>query len=267
MTLTIHSTTMLKFIYSTEGEIPEAFKSHYKENAEGQWVLLCEGAIPKKRHDEMRTKLEDSDKKVKEFETKFAGIDPDEYKILVEKKQDFEDGKMVKSGKVDEMIQQRVTALQTAHAAVLAAEKARAETAEKSLSKLLINDAVSKQALAKGLLPEAVDELGWRLEKHFKLVDGKPVAIDEKGDPAYGITGDPLGITEWVDGLAKRSPYLFKPSSGGGAAGGSSAQGGGAGGGKNPWAKGSENMTQQMMILSQDPQQAARLKAEAGVAG
>ena len=72
----------------------------------------------------------------------------------------------------------------------------------------------------------------------------------------------PMTLAEWVDALVSDAPHLFEANAGGGAAGSGS---GGAGNrsGKNPFARATWNLTEQMKLQKSDPALAARLRAAA----
>jgi len=94
-------------------------------------------------------------------------------------------------------------------------------------------------------------------------VDGVPRAVEADGKTVkYGRDGvTPLTVSEWVETLVTAAPHLFEGSAGGGASGSGSGGAGGVRAGKNPFAKETWNLTEQMRLLKSDPTLAARLKA------
>jgi hypothetical protein len=96
----------------------------------------------------------------------------------------------------------------------------------------------------------------------FKLVDGVPQAFDGEKLRTGKDGFSPMTLAEWVDGLVGDAPHLFEANAGGGAVGF------GSGGvvnrsGANPFRKESWDVTEQMRIMRNDPQLAARLRAAA----
>ncbi len=75
--------------------------------------------------------------------------------------------------------------------------------------------------------------------------------------------GKLIPVADGVSGFAKSRPELLKPTG----AGGSGYRGGSARGGSgqqsNPWAKDSFNLTEQVRLTRENPEQAAQLKAAA----
>ena len=72
-----------------------------------------------------------------------------------------------------------------------------------------------------------------------------------------------LAVPEWVETLVTAAPHLFEGNAGSGAAGSGSGGAGGGHGVKNPFAKETWNLTEQMRVMKTDPAQAARLRAAA----
>lgn len=250
----------LKFTIPTEAELPADHKSLYVER-DGAWYLDVEGVVPKERLEEFRTNNRNLTKENAELKKKIADIDFDDIEDLKAKRKEIEDGH-IKGKKAEEILEQRTKEMKAAHDKALTAEKARAEKAEGDLARLKINDAALSVAMKKGLLPSATEDLTVRAQAVFKLKDGKPTAFQGEAE-LYGISGGPLTVEEWVDGLTKNAPHLFKSSTGGGAGGAGS--GGGATGGPNPFSKDGFNLTRQAELLTSDPAAAKRLAAAAGV--
>lgn len=76
-------------------------------------------------------------------------------------------------------------------------------------------------------------------------------------------TGGLVPLDEGVATLAKAKPHLLK-AAGAGGSGYRGTPGNGASGPKNPWAKASFNLTEQLRLSTEDPTLAAQLKASAG---
>lgn len=94
-------------------------------------------------------------------------------------------------------------------------------------------------------------------ETVLALLGGK---AEVGADGAVKIGGKPAA--EAVKELLEKKPFLAKPA--GGAGGGAPANGGG-GAAKNPWSKDSFNLTEQARLFRENPQEAARLRAAAGL--
>jgi hypothetical protein len=67
----------------------------------------------------------------------------------------------------------------------------------------------------------ALDDLVLRARSTYTLDKGQPVPKNEKGEVIYGKDGTtPMSIDDWMTGLKKTAPHLFRGSSGSGANGG-----------------------------------------------
>lgn len=268
--------TMFKYKYDNEADIPADHKSFY-ENRDGAWFLKVPGVVPREKLDEFRDTnhtLTESLKEVKADLKKFEGIDPDKARGLMDREQEINDQKLVKAGKIDEVVAERMATANAEHARQLQAKDTRIkelETAQEKTSAQLkqvkIKNVLITEGKSRGLQDGAetfllaAAEKTWDLDEH-----GAPVAKDELGKPIYGANGDPMKPGEWLDGLQRTSPFMFKPSNGSEAGGG-----GGAGsrlnspiGEINYWKAEHWNPGKQMEILGKDRPLAERMAAAAG---
>jgi hypothetical protein len=250
---------MLKYIYATKEEIPEALTPYYQESG-GKWVLECEGAVPKARLDEFRQNNVELQKRLDAFKD----LDAEECRKLVALKADLEASKAKTPEQIEAEVSKRTAKMSETHQAELDAIKKREQALSGELERLTIDNGAAAAAAELGVRKTALPDLIARVRGVFKLEDGKPVAY-VNGEKAFSKTGEPLGLREYVETLGKEAPHLFEESKGAGA-GGSGAPGSGGGtGGANPWKKDSINLTEQARILKQDPTTARRLAAQAGV--
>ena len=180
-------------------------------------------------------------------------MDPEAVQAAIEAKRKLDDGELLKKGDIDAVLQPR-----------LAPVLKRATEAERRLADLLVNQGAIAAASKRGLRATAIPDLALRARGAFKVINGNAVAVNADGTPRVGKDGvSPMTFDEWTDVLVTEAPHLFETNSGGGAAGSSA---GGAGVGvKNPWAKASWNLTEQMRTTRTDPVRAEQLKAAAGV--
>lgn len=250
---------MIKFIYATQEEVPEALRSHYTE-VNGKWVLSCEGAVPTSRLDEFR----DTNIKLKQDLEAFKGIDPTEAKELIAKAEEIRASKAKTDEEVQKLIDERVAKMNEEHATAINELTGKLQTTEGQLSAKIIDSGLIEAGSQFGLRSTAHEDAIARGRSVFKLEDGKPVAINpETGEKQYGADGQPLDPKGYMEQLAKSAPHLFDPSAGAGAKGGK--PGTGAQGGPNPWKTESFNMTKQGELFRSDPTLARQLAAQAGV--
>lgn len=196
-------------------EVPEAVRSLYVEK-DGEFALQVEGMVGKEKLDEFRTTNIELKKQIEALTEKFDGVDPELFKELNSKAQKERDKKLIDSGKVDEIVNERVTAAKSGFEKEL--KKAGDENRKLNiqLEGLLIDNAVRDAASKSGVRAGAVEDVLLRARQVFKVQDGKAVAFD--GDKQlYGATGDPLSVSEYISGkLAESAPHLFEQSQGSG---------------------------------------------------
>jgi len=253
----------LKFKFKAKEEIPAELASHYVER-DGAWVLDAEGATDKSKLDEFRNNNVELLKQLDEQKKRFEGIDPDAVRKLAEEKQRLEDEQRVKAGEFDKVLEGRLKGAKAEWDKQLATVASERDALSSRLTVVQIDQGVTAAAAKRGLRATAIPDITARARSVFKLVNGVPMAFESDGKTVRagkdGIA--PMTLEEWVDTQVSEAPHLFESNAGGGAAGNGS---GGVGhrSVKNPFAKESWNLTEQMKLQKTDPQMAARLKAAA----
>lgn len=216
----------LKFTVDSLDSVPEAVRSLYTES-NGKFTLQVDGAVPKARLDEFRNNNLTLKQQLDEMSARFEGVDPDAFKELSAQAQKLKEKKLIEAGKVDELIEARVQAMKADHDKTLKTLAGERDAAKTQLESLVIDGALRDAAMKSGVRPTAIDDVLLRGRQTFRLDGGKAVAFD--GDkPLYGKDSEPLGVSDWVAGLAERAPHLFEANTGGGAPKGGN-QGGNAG--------------------------------------
>ena len=206
----------MKYRISKLEEVAEGVRSMYK--ADGQeFVLDVDGVVPKERLDEFRT----NNIALQQQLDKLKDVDPVKYRELVELQRQVDEGKLLKEGKIEEVVQGRVAAMRSTLEGERDSFKTRAESAESQLSVLMIDGAVRTEALKLGVAPTALDDVVLRARSTYRMVNGVATPHNDKGEVIYGKDGKtPMGMNDWVEGLKKNAPHLFAGSQGGGAGGG-----------------------------------------------
>jgi hypothetical protein len=256
----------LKFKFKSKEEIPAEHLPFYIER-DGAFVLDAEGAVEKSKLDEFRQNNVALLKQVEDFKTRFAGVDPDQVRALMEEKQKLEEAQQLKAGEVEKVVENRVKTLRAELENQVSTVTAERDALNARLVEIEINQGVIVSATKRGLRPTAIPDAVSRAQKMFRLINGVPTAFESDGRTVrYGRDGiTPLTLDEWTENLAVEAPHLFESNAGGGAAG--NASGGGAGAralSRNPFKRGADwNVTEQMRLMKTDPQTAARLKAAA----
>ncbi len=243
--------------------LPEPVREHYQTGTEaGKFVLDCPGAVAKKVHDTFRTENISLRQKVEAYGT----VTPDIALDLFSKKEEIEAAKSKVGDKVNELVDQRVGAMKTAHENAL---KAATDTAKKYRDELetrIIDGGLIEAGAEFGLLPGAHEDVRFRGRQVFKLgEDGKTLqAVDPDGNPRYTTTGEAMTPKAYMAELSKTASHLFAPSQGGGSQG-NAGKPSPTGGDANPWKKESFNLTKQGAIFKENPAKAKELAAQAGV--
>jgi hypothetical protein len=138
----------------------------------------------------------------------------------------------------------------------LAAKEAEAEQIRQGYTQEQIKSATIAQLSNAGAL--APDQLYRLLQENLRAKDGQPVAV------AGGVE---VQIGEYIANLKNPGSgyeHHFAATNRAGMGVAGSARTSALPGQSNPWQKDSWNITQQMLLLSQDPDKARLLKAEAG---
>lgn len=260
----------IKSRYKTEAEVPVELKTSYikKQVIENgtpvdMWVLDVDGdMVPRDRFEEFRANNIDLKKQLDTLTEQFKGIEPAKVRELLKTQEDLEADKLVKAGKVDELVARRVTQAKADFDAKTTAAAAQIALMAAQLSEVQINQGVLLAGTKRGVRATATMDLINRARSVFSLnQDGKVIALDRDGKSIrYGSDGvTPLSVEEWVNLQVTEAPHLFESNQGSGASGNGS---GGAGTvTKNPFAKETWNLTEQCIITRKDPALATRLAA------
>ena len=236
----------MKYKYNTKAEIPAGLEPFYKE-VNGVWICIIEGVVPA----ETLTAEQQAAIALKKQLEAFSGLDPVKAKKLLEEAAAAQEDALKKAGKLDELVEARVTPYKTQ----LDQLKATVEAKEKALQQIILKSEVLALAPKFKVAASAVEDIAYRAEKTFTIVDGKVVAKDATGNVILSQKnpGQPLTPDEWFEGLAKSHPHYFAPSVGGGAGGSGSAFNPGSQGKENPFTKEGWNLSKQAELYKKDP--------------
>ena len=254
----------LKFKFKSKDEVPAEHLPLYTER-DGAWHLDVEGAVEKAKLDEFRNHNIALTKERDDLKARFDGINPDEVRALADEKRKLEEAAQLKAGEVEKVIEARTKAARTELDKQLSTVTGERDALNARLVAIQIDQGVITVASKRGLRASAMPDITARARGVFRLVDGVPTAFDADGQTVRagkdGVT--PMTLEEWVDAQVSEAPHLFESNAGGGAA--SNGSGGAAHKtpGKNPFARATWNLTQQMQLQKSDPNLAARLRAAA----
>lgn len=154
---------------------------------------------------------------------RYDGIDPDAVRTILAKFADDEEAGLIKSGKIDEVLNKRTERMQAENQKALKAEQEKYERAESKASKLAartLSAAIKDAGIKSGAYPEALDDIVLRGQNLWRLNDdGEPVAMN--GDEVVlGKDGKtPLTPLEWAESLRETAPHLWPKAQGSNAPG------------------------------------------------
>lgn len=188
----------------------------------------------KSKNDEILAEKKALADKLTEMEKQWSGFDPKQVANLMDKINNDEETKLIAEGKIDEVIEKRVTALKSDYEKKLEAAATKIAELETGIGqkdtkvKTLIVDGNVRQAASKlGVVPTAIEDVIHRAKQTFTLDEkDKLVARDADGALIIGKSGkDPLTVEEWLDSMKEKAPHWYPGSSGAGAGGGKDGKG------------------------------------------
>lgn len=161
--------------------------------------------------------------KMKDFQTRFDGIDPDVHRKFMAKFDSEEEAALMAKGDVDGIVNRRTERMQAENVKTLKERDAQLAKAEAKATKLAagkLAGSLRDAALKAGALPEALEDIVLRAGAVWRLNDdGDPVAMN--GDEiVLGKDGKtPLAPIEWAETLRETAPHLWPKAQGSNARG------------------------------------------------
>lgn len=205
-----------KFKIKKLEDVAEAIRNLYKPDGD-EFVLDVDGVVPKERVDEFRN----NNIQLQQALDKLKDVDPVKYKELIELDTAVKEGKLIKEGKLEEVVNLRVGAMKKEFETQNALLTEQLKKSNGTLGVVLIDNAVKTVAIKAGAAPTAVDDMVLRARGTYVVENGIPTPKNEKGEIIFGKDGKtPMPMEEWVTGLKEVAPHLFLGASGGGAGGG-----------------------------------------------
>ena len=208
--------------------VPEALHSSYVEK-NGAYHLNVDGMVDKSKLDEFRSNNVKMLKDIETINEKYKHVDLDQYAALMKAQNDGADDKLIKEGKIEELVEERTKRMRETHNSELGLVQTEADTHKKQLESLMIDASVRNSATKQGVAATAMEDVILRAKAVFQLKNGQATPFDNDGNVVYASgSSEPMSVDSWVTGLASSAPHLFTPSKGGG----SNHDNKGGGGGK-----------------------------------
>lgn len=240
----------LQQTYQNIEDIPSGMEAVYTKTEDGTYTLgQVEGLVSKSRLDEfrennvgLRKELEDYQGKMsaseqamadmkaqmEALESRYSGIDLEEWKSFQSEKEAMAKKEMIEAGKVDELIAQRANEILEAKAREIEAIRGEyGETVDSlsaelmkydtQLNTMLVDNEITRMAADMSVRATAIEDVLSRGRAMFRAEDGAAVAYDQSGLKMYGDDAvTPLTIRGWMTNLMESAPHLFEQSGGAG---------------------------------------------------
>lgn len=249
---------MLKAVYESETDIPEAHRELFEEKDGKFFIKKIEGMKTDADVQRVQRALEQektAHKETKERLTKFGDLDADEIHGKLDEFEELKvrletgEGGKIDEEKIEKLVEQRVRR----QVAPFEREnsKLKNELAERdsqlgelqgTITKSRIETSVRKQAEALKIVPSAIDDVVMLAERICEVSDDGAVVTKDGVGVLPGV-----GLDVWLSDMKPKRPHWW-PTSQGGGAGGSE---GNAGVGNNPWSKDHWNLTAQGKIVQE----------------
>ncbi|OJT01227.1 hypothetical protein [Marinobacter nauticus] len=182
----------------------------------------------KKAHDDdvaglraKRDELLDGQRRLKDQIKQFEGIDPERVRNLEKMLAENEEAKLIADGKIDELINKRLSREQATWQSQLEQKDTETQQLRQQIEALqgaTINSGIASAAAKAGLAPTAIEDAqliarhsGWGLE------DGVPVL--RNGEEVVRGKNGPITFEEWLESQRDIRPHWFPTPKGGGAPG------------------------------------------------
>ena len=206
--------------------VPEHLKTEYVER-DGRFFLALDGDIPdvsgfKNALETERERAKKAEKLAKEMESKYAGFDPEEYKLLKEKEAALEEEKLRQAGREKEIDEKKQKLRDEATQKILSEKDEVLKAAEfkaKRMEEKALDGFLSAGINGSGIHSFATDEAIADARKVFSLDENyEVVALDADGDPLFDDDGkSKLTIERYFksEKLKARKPHWFETKGGG----------------------------------------------------
>lgn len=187
------------------------------EEAEAKMVSQEEHDGLKAKLDEFRTNNVKLMKDIASLQSQFDGVDISDYREMVKSRDEQKDKKLIDSGKIDELLDERTKRMREDHNKVTGKMEEENSILTRQLEGITIDNAIRDQAIKHGIASTAIQDVILRAKVLFKLKDGKATPFDSDGNVVFASgASTPMSIEEWMKGLTVEAPHLFAPSNGAG---------------------------------------------------
>ncbi|MDL4860795.1 hypothetical protein NPJ88_000460 [Halomonas elongata] len=223
----------------------------------------------KKRSDSRVKELEQAQASMKERLDQFGDLDPEKVKEMFSRFDQDQDAKDLANGDVQSVVERKMererasfkTEIQSRDERIQELEQALGEK-EENLTRELLDNRGIRAASELGIEGDGnLEIVSMVLRRDATLEDGEPVFRDADGNLITGKNG-PMTIQEYLDGpFRDKYASLFPQPKGTQAPGSRDGRPSKA----NPWKPETKNRTEQARLMREEPEEAKRMMAEAGL--
>lgn len=208
--------------------LDEPLQALYTQTEDGTYKLAVEGLEDnsglKSALQKEREAAREAQRRLKEMQARYDGIDPEQTKELLSKINQSEEARLIAEGKIDEVIKSRTERMKAEYEAKLSETERQAQQAMERAKKRdlqVLENQIRQAAAESGVHKNAYEDVLLRARNVFSLSDNdEAVALGADGNPVYGKDGStPLSPKEWLESLRDNAPHLFPAQASGSGAG------------------------------------------------
>jgi len=211
----------LKRKISKLDEVAAGVQDFYTLQDDGSYLLDAEGEDVSGIKSALEKERDNADKHRKELakmRDQFKGINLEEYNKILKEAELLKNKEMIDSGKIDEVIAQRLAKAQHEWETEKTELSTQAQALRKQLHKELIENRLNELAVKKGVRATAMRDVKLRGQHSLRVGESGEVEVFDGEKVLYGK--DPtklLSIEEWFEDESKEAPQWFDGSAGAGA--------------------------------------------------
>ena len=202
-------------------DVDEALRSLYTKQHDGTYRLDAEDDDDvsglKAALEMERENVGKSKKELHKLRQQYQGVDLEEYEKILADAEALRKKKLLDSGQVDELVNQRLAKAQKDWDSQRENLSQENQTLRRTLSKELIENRLSELATKHAVRPEALRDVKLRGQSQFRVNEAGEIEAFDGERVRYGKDPTkPLSMEEWFDNEKKESPHWFDGSAGAG---------------------------------------------------
>jgi hypothetical protein len=201
-------------------DVAEGLREFYTLQDDGSFLLDAEGEDVsgiKAALERERENVDKAKKELAQMRSRYKGIDLDEYEKILTEAEQLKKKKLLDSGQVDELIEQRLVKARKEMQDEQAKIQEEKDMLRKRLEKELIDNRLTELATQMGARPAALRDVKLRGQQTWRLNEQGEIEAHDGDRVLYGKDPtQPLSMKEWLTEEFKESPYLLQESFGAG---------------------------------------------------